>query len=115
MHYALQVLPDADHDGQFHWVVLEEHPDGGGQFTPHSAGECGFDSYEAALNAGTLALAAADGQPYENEATDSVGDADCAQPIGPAAYVSRANPRAAPKRDAPRPGQTSNRYGSKAS
>ncbi len=41
MPYALQVVPDADHDGQFHWLVLEEPADTEGgrlMFTPHSAG-----------------------------------------------------------------------------
>ncbi len=83
MPYALQVLVDPDHDGKFRWLVMEEGPAGAGHFIPHSAGDCGFDSYEAALNAGTLALAAADRQPYENEAADPVGDAGCATPAPP--------------------------------
>lgn len=39
--------------------------------------ECEFEDWAAALDAGTLALAAAEGQAYENEAADPVGDADC--------------------------------------
>jgi hypothetical protein len=72
MPYALQVFVDPDRDGKFRWLVMEVRPAGAGHFIPHSAGDCGLDSYEAALNAGTLALAAADRQPYENEATDPV-------------------------------------------
>ncbi|QHJ00138.1 hypothetical protein GT347_20420 [Xylophilus rhododendri] len=70
--HALQVL--SDDPGHFRWVVL--HVDGERVITEMVA-ECYVGSYEAALNAGTLALAAADEQPYENEAADPVGDADC--------------------------------------
>jgi hypothetical protein len=58
----------------FRWVLVEID---GERVLPHSHAACGFDSYEAALNAGTLALAAADGEEFENEAADPVGDADC--------------------------------------
>ena len=72
--HALQVISD---DEGFRWVLLAPTDDAL-IFDPHSAAGCDFDDYEAALNAGTLALAAADEQPYENEAADPVGDADCA-------------------------------------
>jgi hypothetical protein len=73
MTYALQVL--TDDPGSFRWVLTEVD---GNQTSDHSAAECDFDTYADALNAGTVTLAAVDGQPYENEAIDPVGDADCA-------------------------------------
>lgn len=75
--YSLQVLLDPDDSNSYRWVVLEQDPQDSFTFKPHSAAECDFDTWAAALNAGTLALAAAEGQPYENEAADPVGDADC--------------------------------------
>ncbi len=118
MGYALQVFKDGE-DHQYHWAVLEEHPDDSGTFTPYSGGECGFSTFADALNAGTLALARAEGEPYENEAADPVGDADCEVAAEPAPagrssnpYRSQANPRARlPTEPALRPGQTSTRYG----
>jgi len=65
--HALQVI--SDDEGAFRWQLLEP-TEGALAFQPHSHSECRFDDYEAALNAGTLALAAADEQPYENEAAD---------------------------------------------
>ena len=38
--------------------------------------ECDFSNYADALNAGTLALAKADGESYENEAADPVSGFD---------------------------------------
>ena len=73
--HALQVI--SDDPGNFRWVLLAPTDDWN-VFGEHSAADCDFDTYEAALNAGALALAAADVQPYENEAADPVGDADCA-------------------------------------
>jgi hypothetical protein len=114
--YALQVVPDDEHHDRFRWLLLEEVDENPLSYIAYEGSDCDFKTWGDALNAGTLALARACGHgEYENEAADPVGDTDCAQPIGPAAYVSRANPRAQPKEDAPRPGQTSNRYGSKAS
>lgn len=72
--HALMVV--ADEPGTFHWVLLKID---GQVATSHSQSECAFEDYESALNAGTLALAAVDEQPYENEAADPVGDADCAE------------------------------------
>lgn len=120
MTYALQVLEDPDDDGQWHWVVLEQHPEHAGTFTPHSAGDCGFDTFADALNSGTLGLAQAVGQPYENEAADPVGYAECAVVSGLAlapkqsgAYVSRDDQRKVGQGEARsvQPSQTSNRYG----
>ncbi len=75
--FALQIIIDPD-DGQgYRWVVLEQDTDDAFAFRPHSSAECDFDEWASALDAGTLALAAAEGQPYENEAADPVGDADC--------------------------------------
>jgi hypothetical protein len=72
MTHALQIL--SDERGTFRWTVVTVDGD---RVSCHSAAECDFASYADALNAGTLALAKADGQPYENEAADPVGDADC--------------------------------------
>lgn len=72
--YSLNV--SQEEPGAYRWVLVEID---GETVAPHSHAECHFDSYETALNAGTLALAAADGEEYENEAADPVGDADCAQ------------------------------------
>jgi hypothetical protein len=114
--YALQVVPDDEHDGRFRWLLLEEVDENPLSYLAHEVSDCRFDTWGDALNAGTLALARACGHgEYDNEAADPVGDADCARPAAPSAYVSRVNPRTAPQEDAPRPGQTSNRYGSKAS
>lgn len=77
--HCLQIIADPDHEETFRWVVLEQEPHDAYIFKPHSASECDFDSWAAALDAGTLAFAAAEGQPYENEAADPVGDADCAK------------------------------------
>lgn len=67
--YSLSVA-GADH-GEYRWVIVElTEP----TFKEHSSAECDYDSYEAALNAGTLELALLDMQPYENEAADPVGD-----------------------------------------
>lgn len=60
--HALQITSD-DH-GQFRWVLL--HVDGE-RVLEHSHADLEFDSYEAALNAGTLALAASDGGEYDDE------------------------------------------------
>lgn len=78
LSHAPQVI--ADDPGHFRWMPLAPGADTL-TFEAHSHAECEFDSYEAALNAGTLALAAADEQPYENEAADPVGDADCGQVV----------------------------------
>jgi len=72
--HALLVLSD-NHEN-FRWVLLAPTDDWY-IFGEHSAADRDFHTYEAALNAGTLALAAADEQPYENEAADPVGDAGC--------------------------------------
>lgn len=75
--FALQILTDPDEPSTFSWVVLEQDPEDAFTFRPHSAADCEFEDWAAALDAGTLALAAAEGQAYENEAADPVGDADC--------------------------------------
>lgn len=77
MPYALQIIEDPDDAKSYRWVVLAQAPDDAGTFREHSASECEFNDWGAALDAGTLALAAAEGQAYENEAADPVGDADC--------------------------------------
>ena len=59
------------------WVLLAPTDDWN-VFGEHSAADCDFDTYEAALSAGTLALAAADQQPYENKAADRVVGGGCA-------------------------------------
>jgi len=78
--HCLQIIADPDHEETFRWVVLEQEPLDAHVFKHHSTSECDFDSWAAALDAGTLALAAAEGQAYENEAADPVGDADCSDP-----------------------------------
>lgn len=78
--YALQVVRDDEHHDRWRWVIHEitnECPFTG---VPHEAAECDFAEWGDALNAGTIALAKVEGQPYENEASDPVGDADCAAP-----------------------------------
>lgn len=77
MPYALQIVADPDDTASYRWIVLAQEPDDAGRFSEHSAAECAFDDWAAALDAGTVALAAAEAQPYENEAADPVGDADC--------------------------------------
>ncbi|WPB58664.1 hypothetical protein [Xylophilus sp. GOD-11R] len=72
--HALQIL--SDDPGTYRWVVMEPTDDALA-FEPHSHAECDYPDYESALNAGTLALAAADGEAYENEAADPVGEGDC--------------------------------------
>jgi hypothetical protein len=72
--HALQII--SVDEGSFRWQLMEP-TDEALAFQPHSHSDCEFDDYESALNAGTLALAAADEQPYENEAADPVGSADC--------------------------------------
>lgn len=79
MPYCLQVISDPDQDDLYRWIILEQDEQDALKFKPHSAAECDFADWGAALNAGTLALAAAEGQPYENEASDPVGDADCSE------------------------------------
>ncbi|MBV7541994.1 hypothetical protein [Acidovorax sp. sic0104] len=74
---CLQIIADPDHDGSFRWVLLELVENEALLFKPHSAADCDFQSWESALNAGTIALAHAEGQVYENEAADPVGDASC--------------------------------------
>ena len=74
--YALQVSTE-ENPATYRWKILEASG-GSRSFNLHSTSECDFDSYANALNAGTLALARLDGEPYENEAADPVGDADCA-------------------------------------
>lgn len=76
-YHALQIL--SDDPGTFRWVVLKPTDDAL-VFEEHSVADCDFAVYADALNAGTLALAKADGEPYENEAADPVGDADCGSP-----------------------------------
>ena len=78
--HALQVI--SDDPGNYRWVLLAPTEDAL-EFEAHSAADCAFDNYESALNAGTLALAKADGEAYENEAADPVGDADCAAAVAP--------------------------------
>ncbi len=80
MPYALQVIADPDDSNSYRWVVLEQAGNDAGKFREHSASDCEFSEWSAALDAGTLALAAAEGQPYENEAADPVDDADCSAP-----------------------------------
>lgn len=75
--HCLQIIPDSDNEQAFRWIVLEQEQNEALVFRPHSASECDFESWGAALDAGTLALAKAEGQAYENEAADPVGDADC--------------------------------------
>jgi hypothetical protein len=56
---------------EYRWVIVTlDAP----KFEEHSIADCDYDSYEAALNAGTLELARLDNEPYENEAADPVGD-----------------------------------------
>ena len=58
--HAVRVI--SDDPGTYRWVVLAPTEDWD-RFVAHSSCECDFDSYEAALNAGTLALAKADNGP----------------------------------------------------
>lgn len=45
-----------------------------------AANECEWETYQAALDNGAVALAGAQGQPYENEGADPVGEAGDAFP-----------------------------------
>ena len=75
MSYSLQVV--SDDPGNFRWLIFAPTEDAL-TFAQHSVAECNFSSFEDALNAGTVALARLEGQPYENEAVDPVGGTDCA-------------------------------------
>lgn len=77
MPHSLQVISDPDQETSYRWVILEQDEQDALVFKPHSAAECDFDSWGGALNAGTVALANAERQAYENEAADPVADADC--------------------------------------
>lgn len=77
--FCLQIIHDPDHTETFRWTILEQELNEALVFKPHSESECDFDSWAAALDAGTLALAHAEGQAYENEAADPVGDAACSE------------------------------------
>jgi hypothetical protein len=90
--YALQVIPDAKTSDQFRWLLLEL--DGRtSSYHASQASDCGFDNWSDALNDGTLALAqATHHDEYENEATDPVGNADCATGAVGAAYASHQDP-----------------------
>lgn len=72
MPYSLQVLPDNDGGKTFRWVILKQDEHEALLFEEHSFAEEDFDRWADALNAGTVALARAEGQPYENEAADPV-------------------------------------------
>ena len=63
--HALMVV--ADEPGTYHWVILNVD---GQKLEAASASSGEFIAYADALNAGTLALAVADGQPLENESAD---------------------------------------------
>lgn len=78
MNYALHIVEEEP--DTYRWVLLEID---GENLIPNTHSDCEYGTYADALNAGTLALAAADGQPYENEAADPVGDADCAAAVEP--------------------------------
>ena len=80
MSHALQIVADSDDSGSYRWIVLAQDPHEAGVFHEHSTSECHYSDWGAALDAGTLALAAAEGQAYENEAADPVSDADCPGP-----------------------------------
>lgn len=69
--HALQVV--SEEPSSFRWQLLAPTEEAL-KFEAHSHSECSFADYAAALNAGTLALAAADEQSYENEAADPVGE-----------------------------------------
>lgn len=66
--YALQIQNDKP--GIYRWVILvsRTNPQRFEEFTSEDAS---FDTYADALDAGGLALAAADGMAYESEASDS--------------------------------------------
>lgn len=49
-------------------------------WTMEAANECEWETYQAALDNGAVALAGAQGQPYENEGADPVGEAGDAFP-----------------------------------
>lgn len=71
--HVLQVIPD--NAGSFRWQLLQPG-DVALAFESHIHSDDVFSDYESALNAGTLALAAADDQAYKNESADPVGDSD---------------------------------------
>ena len=69
-NFALQVTGSGD--GGWCWAILRA-TDNPLVFEKHSAGECEWESYQAALDNGAVALAKAQGQAYENEGADPVG------------------------------------------
>jgi len=72
MTHALQIQSDGPRAWRWRLETFDRDT-----VRTHALAECAFDTYADAMNAGTLALSRADGQPYENEAADPVGDADC--------------------------------------
>lgn len=71
--HLLQIL--SERAGSYRWILHRSiAPDRHEQV---DAADCDYATFADALNAGTVALAKADGEPYENEAADPVGDADC--------------------------------------
>ncbi|MCZ2496452.1 hypothetical protein GN316_06765 [Xylophilus sp. Kf1] len=64
-HHALQII--SDDAGNFRWILLTP-TDNALVFEAFQAADYDFSTYQAALDAGAVALSAADGEHYRNEA-----------------------------------------------
>lgn len=69
--FALQVIRNPD--GSWRWRLIEH--DYADKYVLHSLGDRAFDSFQVALDTGTLALAIVMKQPYENKRAAPLGDA----------------------------------------
>lgn len=69
-HLALTVIEDPDHEGAYHWLLLQ--PAGDGEIQEHSASDSSFPTAHDAFQAGAVCWAA--GMNREDEDADPVGD-----------------------------------------
>ena len=68
---ALQIVNGGD--GTYRWVILQSTDSEPYTFQEHSLADDDYATYELALIAGAVALAKAQGEPYEDERADPVG------------------------------------------
>lgn len=71
--HLLQIL--SDRAGLDRWVL--HRPIAPARHEQVDTADCDYATFADALNAGTIVLARAEDEPYENDAADPVGDANC--------------------------------------
>ena len=74
--HALMVI--ADEPGNFRWNILGIE---GGTATPHSQSDRAFHTYESALQAGSVVLAAIDEQPFQIEPAEPGVSLESVEPV----------------------------------